>query len=175
MGPVALLVNTSSINRMLLIRARNVGFLHYWTLSNIPLFALAAPMLAILIQSAIWAWTGALGSPSQNDSVSNSKTAMADANAQSESITRNRKIMRLLSIPQLVLAILALTNYHVQIITRLSSGYPLWYWWLAMSMMTSQNQASPLAQRVRPQVISRWMVMYAVIQGGLFASFLPPA
>ena len=27
----------------------------------------------------------------------------------------------------------------------------------------------------RDRIISRWMIIYALVQGGLFASFLPPA
>jgi GPI mannosyltransferase 2 len=68
-----------------------------------------------------------------------------------------------LTIPQLILAVLALTTYHVQIITRIASGYPWWYIWLA-------------AERPRSVKIAvRWMALYALIQGGLYASFLPPA
>ncbi|KAJ6257856.1 hypothetical protein Dda_7645 [Drechslerella dactyloides] len=39
----------------------------------------------------------------------------------------NRDLLFRLTVPQLLLATLAITNYHVQIITRLSSGLPMWY------------------------------------------------
>ena len=83
--------------------------------------------------------------------------------------------MQLISVPQLALALLALTNYHVQVITRLSSGYPLWYWWLASTILSEKRGGSPRASLLKPYVLLRWMVVYAVTQGGLFASFLPPA
>lgn len=69
---------------------------------------------------------------------------------------------------QLVLTALAVTNYHVQIITRVSSGYPLWYWWLA-NLLSDRRTAGT------GKNIVIFMIMYASIQGALFASFLPPA
>ena len=71
-----------------------------------------------------------------------------------------------LALPQLLLAILAFTSYHVQIITRISSGYPLWCIWLA-------SKATDEPKRVT--VVIRWMIIYALVQAGLYASFLPPA
>ena len=70
-----------------------------------------------------------------------------------------------LALPQLVLAILAITNYHVQIITRLSSGYPWVYIWLAGKICSSAGGAWEI----------KFFVLYGLIQAGLFASFLPPA
>jgi phosphatidylinositol glycan class V len=72
------------------------------------------------------------------------------------------------SAAQVMLAILAITSYHVQIITRIASGYPIWYWWLARRFF------SPKFSTSGNQVVI-FMVMYASIQAVLFASFLPPA
>lgn len=69
---------------------------------------------------------------------------------------------------QVVLVILAFTSYHVQIITRLSSGYPAWYWWVAATLRNAKTRKMGSGFVV-------FMVMYAMIQGVLFASFLPPA
>lgn len=78
-----------------------------------------------------------------------------------------------LSIPQGLLAVLALTSYHVQIINRISSGYPLWYWYLVSGAVDSLS--SPKAHH-RVLTTAVWgMVGYALIQGVLFGSFLPPA
>lgn len=73
-----------------------------------------------------------------------------------------------LALSQLLLAGAAVTTYHIQVITRLSSGCPLWYFWLAQKLGTSSTS------RLAGGVIV-YMVMYAIIQGALFASFLPPA
>lgn len=80
----------------------------------------------------------------------------------------DRSLLWVLALPQLVLALLALTSYHVQIITRLSSGYPLWYIWLAGRICdTAYHRIS--------KAVFRWMVIYTMVQAGLYASFLPPA
>ncbi|KAI2629933.1 glycosyltransferase family 76 protein [Hypoxylon sp. NC1633] len=132
----------------------NVGFLRYWTPSNIPLFFLAAPMIYLLIKSALDLVRRPLD-------IITEKSSTVDSSHVSI-------IVRSMALSQLVLAILAITNYHIQIITRISSGYPLWYWWLA-GLITAKKTS------VLGGTIVRFMVMYATIQGVLFASFLPPA
>ena len=83
--------------------------------------------------------------------------------------------LRRSAVPQALLAIMALLSYHVQIITRLSSGYPLWYLWLISSIRTPERKGFIGSLTVLPGAIVRWMVIYAMVQGALFASFLPPA
>ncbi|KAH2477357.1 hypothetical protein KXV71_001975 [Aspergillus fumigatus] len=82
----------------------NNGFLRYWTVSNIPLFALASPMLAIMTYSALWT-----------------------LNVESGRLTGAGRLLRSLAAPQLILAALTFSKHHVQIITRMSSGYLVWY------------------------------------------------
>lgn len=67
---------------------------------------------------------------------------------------------------QAALAVMATLNHHVQIITRISSGYPVWYWWVADKVVRGD---------VWGKRVVVFMVMYAGIQGALFTSFLPPA
>ena len=146
---------------------RNVGFLQYWTLSNLPLFLLAMPCLAVLALSSFWAFTYQHRRPRLP---ANSGESKADAAVDKGSLLR-------LAMPQLVLALAALTIYHVQIINRLSSGYPLWYIWLASMITNSEGRVSgsPVKRRAAARLMVSLMGMYAIIQGGLFASFLPPA
>ncbi|KAJ4131826.1 ER membrane glycoprotein subunit of the GPI transamidase complex-like protein [Fusarium equiseti] len=131
----------------------DVGFLKYWTPNQIPLFLLAAPMLTILIKSG----TELMREPSRG-----LRTMTVGTDEQC------RLLVRTLAALQTLLAILAITNYHVQIISRLSSGYPVWYWWVASCLMDKQRQSLGYGVVV-------FITMYATIQGGLFASFLPPA
>ncbi|EXJ64735.1 hypothetical protein A1O7_01073 [Cladophialophora yegresii CBS 114405] len=133
----------------------NVGPFRYWTVPNLPLFLLAGPSLWLLTYSAV----DALRNPSSL------VPGLSSVSAASISSIQKRIIMSL-ALPQLLLAILALTSYHVQIITRLSSGYPLWYIWLACKLTDEPRTAS---------LAIRWMVLYAFIQAGLFSCFLPPA
>ena len=93
-----------------------------------------------------------------------------------QEIQRKATLQRL-AIPQAVLALMALSVYHVQIITRLSSGYPLWYIWLAVTLSRVAQRGPRKLGRTKEtcRTIIRFMAGYAVIQGGLFACFLPPA
>jgi len=139
---------------MLLTSDRNVGFLRYWTLPNLPLFLLAAPVLYLLLKSG----TEVLSKP----------RILCKGTVSPPTFDNTVALLRSMASVQVILAALALTNYHVQIITRISSGYPLWYWWLAD--MLSHSKTASFGKNV---II--FMVMYATIQGALFASFLPPA
>jgi phosphatidylinositol glycan class V len=79
-------------------------------------------------------------------------------------------------LPQFVLALAAFTTYHVQIINRLSSGYPLWYVWLAsMIAASTEGQADMARKRRVAKLLVKSVAIYAIVQAGLFASFLPPA
>lgn len=116
-------------------------------------------MLAILCMSAWWA----LRTPSILQSA---------AGKQDTSSTGPESMLVRLAVPQGILAVMALTSYHVQIINRISSGYPLWYWYLvssAMNSLGSKKHSRTLA------IVVQGMVAYALIQGVLFGSFLPPA
>lgn len=137
---------------------RNNGFLRYWTISNLPLFILAAPVLAAMLYSSFRALTGRLG-PSQTGHVHISKM-----NASQSAVLR-------LAIAQGFLTVMTLTSLHVQIINRIASGYPVWYWYLATSAWGSSKA---LGNRIFATAIQA-MAMYALIQAVLYGSFLPPA
>ncbi|KAL5336805.1 GPI mannosyltransferase 2 [Aspergillus crustosus] len=134
-----------------------VGFLRYWTVPNIPLFLLAAPMLVILFLSSVWA-------------------IRADVLQSPKGGSPAPPILKQLAIVQFVLTAMALTGYHVQIINRISSGYPLWYWFLAWhALETSDGARSRAKYRTHILLIIQVMVIYALVQAVLFGSFLPPA
>ncbi|KAJ4393354.1 ER membrane glycoprotein subunit of the GPI transamidase complex-like protein [Gnomoniopsis smithogilvyi] len=134
----------------------NTGFLRYWTISNAPLFLLAAPMLFIMGKGGKDIFLQAGRIP---------QSLPSGSNVDSE---RLRLVVRSMALTQMILVGLALTNYHVQIITRLSSGYPAWYWWVAACLR------SPKTRQMGSGFVV-FMVVYALIQAVLFASFLPPA
>jgi phosphatidylinositol glycan class V len=143
----------------------------YWTLSNLPLFLLAAPMLWLLVQSSLahLRYSG-YRSPGIDHQDEHVKTSGSTAENPPEDI-----VLRMV-LPQLALAITAATSFHVQIISRLSSGYPIWYMSVANwieSESVSGSKEKTTSKLV--QFVVRGMIMYAIIQGALFASFLPPA
>jgi phosphatidylinositol glycan class V len=128
----------------------NVGLFKYWTVSNLPLFLLAIPMLYVLFVTGIKPFQQSR-TKSQSDKIS--------------SFLLSRFVL-----PQLAVAVLTLTTAHVQIINRLSSGYPVWYIYLAVAV-TSTNKKELGWAKIAVQL----MVMYAIIQAALFSAFLPPA
>jgi phosphatidylinositol glycan class V len=143
----------------LTIISRNVGLFNYWTLSNFPLFLLATPMFALMSISGVWALRYRLDK--EHDPVKHRDTINALPPTTTFPILRN------LGISQLMLALATLTTAHVQIISRISSAYPVWLWYITASSREGNN--------LQAKYVVQFLVIYSVIQGGLFASFLPPA
>ncbi|ROV87423.1 hypothetical protein VMCG_10718 [Cytospora schulzeri] len=139
----------------------NTGFLRYWTLSNTPLFLLAAPMLFVMGKSGKDVYFLVSGLPQAGGQDGSS----SNPGGQQQ---RLQLVVRSMVFAQVMIVILAFTGYHVQIITRLSSGYPVWYWWVAACLKSPKTRGLGSGLVV-------FMVMYASIQAVLFASFLPPA
>ncbi|EME44970.1 glycosyltransferase family 76 protein [Dothistroma septosporum NZE10] len=150
-----------------------VGFLRYWTLSNLPLFALAAPTLLVLTATGTIALRQRFYSTSYNE------------NAGHNEMHRFVRLIARFALPQMVLAVLAASSFHVQIINRISSGYPVWYIVLAMGTLRLTRPAGPILHWYpdrlstslarHSELLVRAMIMYALVQGGLYASFMPPA
>jgi GPI mannosyltransferase 2 len=124
--------------------------LKYWTVSNLPLFVIAAPVLATMLYSSFVVLTGR----PNNHVLSSTHSTLAR-----------------LAIAQGILALMALTTLHVQIINRIASGYPVWYWFLSAAAL---EHSKPSGSRMFAVAV-QGMAMYALIQAVLFGSFLPPA
>lgn len=115
-------------------------------------------MFAIMTLSGFWALRG---SPLEED-----ETTTGGAKGKETTEAKGSQVLRNLAVVQLLLAVYTLTTAHAQIINRISSSSPVWLWFLAVGFANRK----PLARNF---VV--FMVIYAVVQGGLFASFLPPA
>ncbi|KAI7509976.1 hypothetical protein KC347_g4762 [Hortaea werneckii] len=180
----------------------NVGLFRYWSLNNLPLFLLAAPLGYVMIVTALNALLHA-------EKLYTSLVDKQVSETQSpHTIERERRIFTYvlprLGVPQLILVIMAVTSFHVQILNRISSGYVVWYFMLAVRIHIESDASEALvegptkdeadagtgekekqfagstvgstfAQRLRPESLFRAIVMYALVQGGLYACFLPPA
>jgi GPI mannosyltransferase 2 len=101
------------------------------------------------------------------------------------------KILFRLMLPQAFLAVLAITNYHVQIISRLSSGLPVWYIIMASALLRQKGRLDITGKHVPKKVpkeyqrgqskshwsrpMLRWIIGYQIIQAILYGGFLPPA
>ncbi|RMY89391.1 hypothetical protein D0861_04285 [Hortaea werneckii] len=180
----------------------NVGLFRYWSLNNLPLFLLAAPLGYVMIVTALNALLHAekLYTSLVDKQVSETQNP--------HTIERERRIFTYvlprLGVPQLILVIMAVTSFHVQILNRISSGYVVWYFMLAVRIHIESDASETLvegptkdeadagtgekekqfagstvgstfARRLRPEWLFRAIVMYALVQGGLYACFLPPA
>ncbi|KAK0629031.1 GPI mannosyltransferase 2 [Bombardia bombarda] len=144
----------------------DTGFLRYWKLPNLPLFLLAGPMLAILVKSGVEQLLSSSSTTGRRLHVVAATVDKGNDKPPAESARRLLTLVRSAAAAQVLLAVLAVSTYHVQIITRISSGYPLWYWWLAGSLIDGEKLGGRIVV---------FMVLYASIQGVLFTSFLPPA
>lgn len=182
---------------------RNVGFLHYWKPQHIPEFLLAAPMLVLMITSALSTLTKRAHAASDTPlpmSTEDSTTPTpppdplspllstplhkhaatppipaGSEEADSTPFTTPLPGLWRLALPQLLLALPALTHYHVQIITRLASGYPALYVWVARAAVEGRTLRLLGRELALGRLVVSFFVMYAIVQGALFASFLPPA
>ncbi|KAF1809689.1 hypothetical protein P152DRAFT_422598 [Eremomyces bilateralis CBS 781.70] len=168
----------------------DVGFLHYWTVPNLPLFVMVAPALCLLIQSSMAAIRGELvfeRSPISREKIGKESRS----GGASDGVKKARKdddegqeiqkmVLARLAIPQLLLAVTAIMSYHVQIVLRLCSGYPLWYMAVALAVqgrwqLTLMVPFTTWRMVVPPKAIVMWMIIYAGVQAGLYGAFLPPA
>ncbi|KAI7700229.1 hypothetical protein KC353_g16006 [Hortaea werneckii] len=180
----------------------NVGLFRYWTLNNFSLFLLAAPLGYLMIVTAL---SALLRTEGLNTCLADK---MVSETQNPHTIEREKRIfahvLPRLAVPQLILVVMAGTSFHVQILNRISSGYVVWYFLLAVWIQlesdasetvvegpakdeadarTDEKQkqfagsmvGSSFARRLRPEWLFRAMVMYALVQGGLYACFLPPA
>ncbi|KAK8045614.1 GPI mannosyltransferase 2 [Apiospora rasikravindrae] len=140
----------------------NVGLFRYWTPGNIPLFLLSAPVLFLMMRSGL-----ATLLPRREVAPESSARSAAGLHQQLSPDDASL-FVGAMALSQVILTTLAITTYHIQIITRIASAYPIWYWWLAGQLKQS------VTTKFGGGVVV-FMVMYASIQGALFASFLPPA
>jgi GPI mannosyltransferase 2 len=121
-------------------------------------------MLLIMARSGVDLWK--LATTTKNKT--GGKPSSSSPSTESFIDPRLAPLLQCMAASQLLLAVMAFTSYHVQIVSRLSSAYPVWYWWLAQGL-----GGGPRSKLAGGLVV--FMVIYASIQGILFASFLPPA
>ncbi len=121
-------------------------------------------MFTILILSGLWAFTRSEPTCDERERPKITK------HIENISEDRTGQVLHNLALSQLLLASLTLIRAHVQIITRISSSCPVWLWYIAESAREGKENGVLLARN-----FVMFMIVYAIVQGGLFASFLPPA
>lgn len=149
---------------------RNVGLFRYWTLLNLPLFLMAAPILWLMLESSVTVLRSYNNGPSHGSHVPQSGGTISPG----QPITWIHRLPEL-ALPQLVLAIAAFASFHVQIINRIASAYPIWYVMIAGWLVNNQTDSFTTKSKRREQWIVRGLIIYALVQGMLYSNFLPPA
>jgi phosphatidylinositol glycan class V len=131
---------------------------------------MAAPMLWLLFQSSVTYLRAStqLAFDTTHDSLASTKRI-------SKLLDTDTLRLPQLALPQLALGIAAATSFHVQIVNRLSSGYPIWYLSVAEWMTAGKTSKGIDDTSATTQAIVRGMVLYSIVQGVLYAGFLPPA
>jgi len=162
----------------LINKRRDVGFLRYWTFSNIPLFILALPVLITLVYTSMKVLVTSTDLASQKPNQQAERPGTTIDLLEPHSLD----MLKRLALPQLLLSTLALTNYHIQIISRLSSGFVIWYMLLASNILEEDTKLVGKGPQVDQQKlwawgksVIRWSIGYALVQAVLFGGFLPPA
>ncbi|KAF8972947.1 glycosyltransferase family 76 protein [Flammula alnicola] len=133
----------------------DVGFMRYWTLSQIPNFLIAAPTLMVIFAFSFYHLkrTTALKLSNEKD---RSPLELAFENA---SITPH-------AIHATIFTSILLFASHTQIVLRLAASMPLVYW--AAAWLLTQHPALG-------RLWVTWSVLWGVISTILWATFLPPA
>lgn len=132
-------------------------------------------MLLVLLKSGVWGLRLSIAGGNRDERPLE-KDGWLGPNTTETTI--DSRLLSQLATTQILLAGMAIVGYHVQIITRLSSGCIVWYWWTAAKILdegASSNGDGGDGGGGGGSWILKWMVMYGLIQGVLFAGFLPPA
>ncbi|KAJ8077061.1 ER membrane glycoprotein subunit of the GPI transamidase complex-like protein [Marasmius tenuissimus] len=124
----------------------DVGFLRYWTVAQIPNFAIAAPPLITITSYAVYVLKMQFGR----------KTISP--------FTRSSLIPH--AIYALVLSSMLLLSAHVQIILRLAASMPMTYWAAAWLVVEHPKFG---------RWWIGWSVVWGVLSIVLWSTFLPPA
>jgi len=146
--PKQILVSTQSSHGLI---SRDVGFLRYWTTSQLPNFLIASPhiILSILPLSS-----HLRNKHSYHTFLSNPLTP---------------HILALTGMSTLLL-----TSMHVQIATRVLTTFPALYWYVAEKVL--EDIQGLWAERPRFwEGVVRGIITFGCVGAVLFSAFLPPA
>ncbi|KAF9529293.1 glycosyltransferase family 76 protein [Crepidotus variabilis] len=133
----------------------NVGFLRYWTVSQVPNFVIAVPPMAL-----IFAYAG-------HHLRSVSKIFLAEGLRQTPSVKfQNALFITPHALHALLFSSILLFASHTQIVLRLAASMPFTYWAAAWLYIEYPRLGG---------VWVTWSLMWGLISTILWATFLPPA
>ncbi len=128
----------------------NVGFLRYWTLSQLPNFLIASPPLVIISVFAL----------------DHFRSLLSEFQRINGKIDHQNLFLTPHAIHATVFSFILLFASHTQIVLRLAASMPFTYWaaaWLYMKYPTYGT------------LWVAWSVIWGLISGIFWATFLPPA
>ena len=132
----------------------NVGFLRYWTLSQLPNFLLAAPNLLVIISFSFYHLKGPwLGSSKRKGE------SQLDRAFQNATITPH-------AMHAIIFSSILIFASHTQIILRLAPSMPFVYW--AAAWLLCEHP-------VLGRLWITWSVLWSIMSVICWATFLPPA
>ncbi|KAJ2663490.1 ER membrane glycoprotein subunit of the GPI transamidase complex-like protein [Coemansia sp. RSA 1199] len=139
----------------------DVGFLRYYTLSQIPNFLLAAPMIVLSIAGL---YTYAAHDPVRLATLGWKRRPSLDTTSLATAFLGDRLLPHIY-LWALLLAV-ATTTMHVQVITRMFSAVPAVFWFAAH--LASKD-------RFTQCIVTGYFVGYGLVGVVLFSNFFPPA
>jgi phosphatidylinositol glycan class V len=132
----------------------NVGFLRYWTLSQLPNFLLAAPTLLVILTFSLHHLKGTgLGSSKRKPE------PRLHCAFQNATITPH-------AIHGIIFSFILIFASHTQIVLRLAASMPLVYW--AAAWLLSEHPAIG-------RLWVTWSLLWGITSVICWATFLPPA
>ncbi|KAJ2478632.1 ER membrane glycoprotein subunit of the GPI transamidase complex-like protein [Coemansia sp. RSA 2131] len=139
----------------------DVGFLRYYTLSQIPNFLLAAPMIVLSIAGL---YTYAAHDPVRLATLGWKRRPSLDTTSLATAFLGDRLLPHIY-LWALLLAV-ATTTMHVQVITRMFSAVPAVFWFAAH--LASKDWFTQC-------IVTGYFVGYGLVGVVLFSNFFPPA
>ena len=132
----------------------NVGFLRYWTLSQLPNFLLATPTLLLLFSFSVHHFKG-----TWLDSSKRKSESQLDLAFQNATITPH-------AIHAIIFSFILIFASHTQIVLRLSASMPFVYWAAAWLVCEYPSLG---------RLWISWSVLWGITSTICWATFLPPA
>lgn len=143
----------------------NVGFLKYYELKQIPNFALAAPILIIMIGHSI------------HYLLSNKQIVFCLGLARSKQNNQGVNLF-VYVIHALALSLFCVVFVHIQVSTRMLASSTPYIYWICAQYFHRENHANSSKAFLQPKsnttkFIKAWFLGYFVIGTVLFSNFLP--
>ena len=145
----------------------NVGFLRYWTTSQLPNFFICAPVLALLLWFSTHRIRLVLFPYVLHDTIPHFS---GHSDPKAPSVVKPSPLLSLKFAPHalhaLLLSLIILFASHTQIILRLAASMPFTYWAAAYLLLEHPTWGKSWVT---------WSVVWGAISIVLWATFLPPA